>query len=381
MKTLYDVLGVRPDADPETVKTAFRRAVKAHHPDLQGRDAAASEQIKIIIAANEVLGDPERRAAYDEDLAFDRALALSEWLTVIIRSASALAVLGVVLIGAIELWAAWTGTPIGDMRWTTRDRAEIATAVLPEPVPPGTRSAEQDALPAGEPTSSEARQVAPSITPESASGDTEAETTVGVSAISPPTAADPPPTTAASYRERAIDWNRKGDLDKAIADLNQAVRLAPDDAQAYHERGNAWGRKGDTDRALADYERALQIEPRDPRIFHDRGLMWERKGELDKALGDLDHAVRMSFTDPEVYTDRGAVWFEKGRYDRALADFDRAIKINPSLVIAYARRADVLERKGDQEHARADRDQAAQLDHGSPGAIRTDIGPTLDMDH
>ena len=79
--------------------------------------------------------------------------------------------------------------------------------------------------------------------------------------------------------------------------------------------------------------------------------------------------------------DRGAVWFEKGRYDRALADFDRAIKINPSLVIAYARRAAVLERKGDQQHARADRDQATQLDHGTVGAVQTDLGPSLDRDH
>src|SRR5215468_5820903 len=398
MKTLYDVLGVRRDADPKVVKTAFRRAVKAHHPDLQRGDAAASERIKVIIAANEVLSDPEQRAAYDEDLAYERVLALSTWLTVVIRSGSALAVLGIALIGAIELWAAWTGMPVGDV-WTTQYRAEIAAA-LPEPTLPGSggtgKETHQDTQPAGEPNSGEAmsgeatsgeamsgeaRPVPNSSTPESKSSVAEAEPAVDVPAVNASPADDSPPTTAALYRERAIDWSKKGDLDKAIADLDQAVRLAPDDAQAYHDRGNAWVRKGDTDRALADFERALQIEPQDPGIFRDRGLMWQRNGELDKALGDFDHAVRMSFTDPEVYTDRGAVWFEKGRYDRALADFDRAIKINPSLVIAYARRAAVLERKGDQQHARADRDQATQLDHGTVGAVQTDLGPSLDRDH
>ena len=49
MMTLYDVLGVSPDADPETIKQAFRKAVKAHHPDLQGGDAAASRR---VITAN-----------------------------------------------------------------------------------------------------------------------------------------------------------------------------------------------------------------------------------------------------------------------------------------------------------------------------------------
>src|SRR5215468_9800440 len=189
MKTLYDVLGVRRDADPETVKTAFRRAVKAHHPDLQGGDAAASEQIKIIIAANEVLSDPQQRAAYDEDLAYERRLALSAWLTVVIRSASALAILGVALIGAIEIWAAWTGTPIGNVQWTTHYRAEIATATLPEPSWPA--SIDQDAQPAGESTSSEARPASHSTAAESASGVAGAEAPVDVSAIDASPDADP----------------------------------------------------------------------------------------------------------------------------------------------------------------------------------------------
>ncbi|WP_316207979.1 J domain-containing protein, partial [Bradyrhizobium sp. SZCCHNR3008] len=35
MKTHYEVLGVSPCADIETIKQAFRKAVKAHHPDLR----------------------------------------------------------------------------------------------------------------------------------------------------------------------------------------------------------------------------------------------------------------------------------------------------------------------------------------------------------
>ncbi|MDU1691790.1 MAG: J domain-containing protein, partial [Bradyrhizobium sp.] len=36
MKTHYQVLGVSPRADLDTIKRAFRRAAKAHHPDLTG---------------------------------------------------------------------------------------------------------------------------------------------------------------------------------------------------------------------------------------------------------------------------------------------------------------------------------------------------------
>src|SRR5690348_2973027 len=72
IRTPYDVLGVRRDADPETISQAFRRAVKAHHPDLSGGETAAVEKFHDIMAASEILRDPEQRAVYDRQLALER---------------------------------------------------------------------------------------------------------------------------------------------------------------------------------------------------------------------------------------------------------------------------------------------------------------------
>jgi curved DNA-binding protein CbpA len=388
MKTLYDIIGVRLDADPETIKQAFRRAVKAHHPDLQGGDAAANRRVKAVIAANAVLRDPERRAAYDRHLALQRQRARSTRRKAILRFASGVMVLSAVMVGAGKLWLLSSTMPAG----------EVAAVVRPEPNPLEARGIGHDAQPlatkgfSGEASSSEAssnddRPLSRSIARETPDGIATAEAAIESATREQPTGSVPLPATASWYRESAMDWRRKGDLDRAIADLERAIELAPQDSEAYRQRGNAWGLKGDVDRALADYDHALRIAPNDSAIFHDRGLMWQQNKDLDKALVDLDHAVRMSFTDPEIYTgqayagqghngqvygehvrvdqvysDRGAVWFEKGRYDRALADLNQAIKINPGLASAYVRRAEVFERKGDRERARADRDQAALLE-------------------
>ena len=187
------------------------------------------------------------------------------------------------------------------------------------------------------------------------------------------TALSPMPPGLA-FQQRAVDTTGQGGLDPDIAQLDEALRLAPNDAQAHRRRGNLWSRKGEMDRALADYDEALRIDPSDIAIFHDRGVMWLRSGDLDKALVDLDHAVRMSFANPEVYSDRGAVWFEKGRYDRALADFDHALKINPRLASASVRRAAALDRKGEQDRARTALEQVSHLGRGPVPAERTDGG-------
>src|ERR1700674_3726989 len=64
MKTPYDVLGVAPDADEQTIANAFRAAAKACHPDLNPEDRAAERQFKQISVARDALKNPEWRALY-----------------------------------------------------------------------------------------------------------------------------------------------------------------------------------------------------------------------------------------------------------------------------------------------------------------------------
>jgi hypothetical protein len=65
MRTAYDVLGVPRNASNETIRTAFRKAAKACHPDLNVGNPTAELQIRVVITAYEMLKNPRKRAAYD----------------------------------------------------------------------------------------------------------------------------------------------------------------------------------------------------------------------------------------------------------------------------------------------------------------------------
>jgi hypothetical protein len=69
MDTLYDLLGALPRDDAESLRTAFRRAVKGAHPDLRPGDPDAALRFRQIVRANEILCDRDQRAAYDHLLA------------------------------------------------------------------------------------------------------------------------------------------------------------------------------------------------------------------------------------------------------------------------------------------------------------------------
>lgn len=64
----YEILGVGRNATDKEIKAAYRKLARRWHPDLHtGKDKdEAEEKIKLINEAYEVLGDPEKRARYDQ---------------------------------------------------------------------------------------------------------------------------------------------------------------------------------------------------------------------------------------------------------------------------------------------------------------------------
>ena len=66
MEDLYELLEVPRDATQADIKKSYRQLVRKYHPDAHPGDKDAEERFKKINAAYSVLGDPEKRARYDQ---------------------------------------------------------------------------------------------------------------------------------------------------------------------------------------------------------------------------------------------------------------------------------------------------------------------------
>ncbi len=61
----YEALGVSRTASDDEIRNAYRKLAKRYHPDLNPGDKKAEERFKLVSAAHEVIGDPDKRARFD----------------------------------------------------------------------------------------------------------------------------------------------------------------------------------------------------------------------------------------------------------------------------------------------------------------------------
>src|SRR5215831_20563688 len=65
MRDPYEVLGVKKNADAAAIKSAFRKLAKKLHPDANKNDPKAAQRFAEINSAYEILGEEDKRKAYD----------------------------------------------------------------------------------------------------------------------------------------------------------------------------------------------------------------------------------------------------------------------------------------------------------------------------
>jgi len=138
--------------------------------------------------------------------------------------------------------------------------------------------------------------------------------------------------SAAGYVASGRAHGENGELDKAIADFTEAIRLDPNYEDAYCNRGIAYEQQGLIDMAIADYNKAIQLEPNYKGAYSCRGGAYEEMGNHDMAIADFSKAILFDPQDPQIayaYWNRGNVYRDMGDRDKAIADYTKAIQISP----------------------------------------------------
>ncbi|HEV2992268.1 MAG TPA: tetratricopeptide repeat protein, partial [Candidatus Angelobacter sp.] len=164
-----------------------------------------------------------------------------------------------------------------------------------------------------------------------------------------------------AFANRGWLYERRRDYIQAILDLTEALRMKPDLELALVNRGAAYENSGDSTRAINDLSAAIHLQPSDSLAFYDRGVAWYKKHRRDLAMQDYNQAIRLKPDFPEALNNRGIIYAATGNYARAIKDFSEALRLRPGYVLALGNRSQSYRRTGNLAAASRDLKEAMRL--------------------
>jgi tetratricopeptide (TPR) repeat protein len=165
-----------------------------------------------------------------------------------------------------------------------------------------------------------------------------------------------------SYLERGIIYRRTGNLDQAISDYNTAIRLNPNFSRSYYNRAIAYANKGHYEEAIRDDTEAIRRQhPPEAAFYYNRAVDYQAMGSLDKAMADYNEAIRLAPKDLRIYCGRASAFETMGQLEKAKADYDQAIRLNATNAPDYVMRGYAHFHNGNYRAAASDFERAVRL--------------------
>ncbi len=160
-----------------------------------------------------------------------------------------------------------------------------------------------------------------------------------------------------AYIQRARAYTGKHDVPAAMADIDAALKLNPNEGMAYVLRGQIDEHQGDVAAAIADYDQGSKTFTSDGAILAANAACWIRAThniELDKALAACNAALEHAPDYTAALDSRGFVHFRRGEYADAVTDYTAALKRSPKLASSLFGRALAEQKLGQADAAKAD---------------------------
>jgi type IV pilus assembly protein PilF len=157
-----------------------------------------------------------------------------------------------------------------------------------------------------------------------------------------PQPAEPPPPpkqVEVSPKERAqlhVDlgagYYERGQMDVALDELNEAVKLDPNNAKAYNIFGLIYSLLGENAKAEQNFQKALQLAPQDSDIHHNWGWYLCTHGRAREAIPEFEQAIRDPlYKTPEIaLVNAGRCSVSIGDIANAEVYFKRALAASPN---------------------------------------------------
>ena len=129
--------------------------------------------------------------------------------------------------------------------------------------------------------------------------------------------------------EKAPPKKDPKEFEKDLHELNLFIKDNPGNAMAFYNRACLYASKEDLNQALKDYTEALRMDPDNSDVYYNRGIVRVKMKQYEKAIEDFQKAVALRPDFQDAYCNLGNAHYELGKYVLAIRDYTKALNLNP----------------------------------------------------
>jgi eukaryotic-like serine/threonine-protein kinase len=150
-----------------------------------------------------------------------------------------------------------------------------------------------------------------------------------------------------------LDKDKKW-IDEALENCQKAQQLNDRLPVVYVTLGKIHGSTGKYDLALQEYQRALQLDPRNADAIIGLAVSYNNAGRTVDAEAAFRKAIALRPDSWDGYNSFGAFLYAHQRYDEAVAQFRHAIELTPDNAPVYLNLGAVYSDMGEKHYAEAE---------------------------
>lgn len=158
-----------------------------------------------------------------------------------------------------------------------------------------------------------------------------------------------------------ISIKREKDYERALEDMNEAIKLQPHYAGFFINRAFLRYNLDDYFGAMADYDYAISLDPTNVVAYFNRGLLLAEVHGNDRAIQDFTKVLQLNTDDFRALLNRSRLYEETGNYNLAIEDINKVIARFPDFYGLYFSRMGIYEKMGDRKNAEKDYNKAMAL--------------------
>ncbi len=136
-------------------------------------------------------------------------------------------------------------------------------------------------------------------------------------------------TDARALSDHALELFISGDHEGAIKALDAVIAYGSVDDAVFARRAAVYGTQKNYEKALADANRSIELAPKSWRRYLERAVIYQRVGQYGDAIGDLDSAVALRPNEVELLRRRAYLKVVAARYDEAVSDYENLSQVLP----------------------------------------------------